>query len=740
MYNYAHMLPSGRGAVAQNPAAALALIPLPGAQAEPMIGAAMNRYALPGLIDTPTAEMMPDATLGATLSYSQVDSRVGLTFQALPRVSVALRYGRFDSTEQSRGYVRDRSLDLRLQLLDESRDGWRPAVAVGLQDAIGTGFYSSEYIVATKTLSPRLRVSAGLGWGRLASSGSIGAPFGDRPGPDEGTGGKLNADAWFKGDVAPFAGVQWKATDRLTLAAEWSGDDYACETGRAEDCARTAWLSDDEELRTNLNLGLTWQAGQNYQVSGYLLGGTHVGLQVSMALNPRQAPYPSGLEKAPAPVRPRPAPAADPEGWSGAWSADPTAQPAIQKALGDALAKEGQQLESMALSSNRAEVRIRNNRYIQQAEAVGRTARLMTRALPPSVETLVITSVEDGIPTSSVTLRRSDVERLENTEAGQIAAAAVLTDADPRPAGLVPTPGMLPRFQWAIKPYLSTGLFDPDEPFRYEIGGAASVKYELLPGLVAKGTVRQRAFGNADQEAPGTYTVDEYLALTDDEITEGNNGVYRVRSDSRMYSGNDSLQVPELTLNWYARPTDTIYTRLTGGLLEKMYGGVSAEALWKPVNSPLGLGVEINRVRKRDYEDAFQFLDYEATTGHVSAYYEFGQGFVGQIDAGKYLAGDVGATLTLTREFANGWEVGAYLTKTDLSDEEFGEGSFDKGVTIRVPLAWGVGEPSLRTVGGTISSLNRDGGQRVKVDGRLYNTIRDSHSAKMYDGWGKFWR
>ncbi|WP_262983315.1 YjbH domain-containing protein [Paracoccus mutanolyticus] len=87
-----------------------------------------------------------------------------------------------------------------------------------------------------------------------------------------------------------------------------------------------------------------------------------------------------------------PAPAADPDGWSGAWSADPTAQPAIQKALGDALAKEGQMLESMALDANRAEVRIRNNRYIQQAEAVGRTARLMTRALPPSVETFVITS------------------------------------------------------------------------------------------------------------------------------------------------------------------------------------------------------------------------------------------------------------------------------------------------------------------------------------------------------------
>ena len=446
-------------------------------------------------------------------------------------------------------------------------------------------------------------------------------------------------------------------------------------------------------------------------LGAYLLGGTHVGIQASMTLNPRRAPYPSGLEKAPAPVRPRVAPSADPEGWAGVWASAPTAQPAIQKALGDALAKEGQTLESMVLTANRAEVRIRNNRYIQHAEAVGRTARLMTRALPPSVETFVITSVESGMPTSSLTMRRADVERLENTEAGQIAAAAVMTDADPRPAGLVQSPGIAPRFSW-----------------------------QLRPGLVVKGTLRQRVFGNADQKAPGDRTADEYLAMSDDEIAADNNGVYRVRSDGRMYSGNKGLRIPDLTLNWYARPTDTVYTRVTVGLLENMYGGVSTEALWKPVNSRLALGAEINRVRKRDYRDNFEFLDYETTTGHLSAYYEFGGGFTGQLDVGRYLAGDDGATVTLTREFASGWEIGAYATKTDLSADEFGEGSFDKGVTIRVPLSFAVGTPSKRTVGGTISSLNRDGGQKVRVDGRLYDTIRDSHSTRMYDGWGRFWR
>ena len=39
-----------------------------------------------------------------------------------------------------------------------------------------------------------------------------------------------------------------------------------------------------------------------------------------------------------------------------------------------------------------------------------------------------------------------------------------------------------------------------------------------------------------------------------------------------------------------------------------------------------------------------------------------------------------------------------------------------------------------------IRSLSRDGGARVRVDGRLYESIRASQTNKLYDGWGKFWR
>lgn len=700
------------------------------AVADPMLGRSMSAYGLPGGIDTPTAETLADGTLGATVSLSDYGRRGNVFFQALPGLTTVLRYGRVDGIDDFRqeGFISDRSADLRYQIVDE--DGWRPAVAVGLQDFLGTGVYSGEYIVATRNVTPTVRASVGLGWGVLAGKPRV-IDVTDQ-------GGTPNVDQWFTGGAKPFASVSWQVNDRLNLVAEYSNDIYVARYSNGRD------FQQGDAPGSKLNVGASYRFGRNYEAGIYAIGTETIGAQFTIALNPRDAAFPSGLEKAPAPVRPRVPPAQDPDGWSGSWSQDPTAQPAIQKALGDAMAKEGQLLESMALTATRAEVRLRNQRYINQAEAVGRTARLMTRALPPSVETFVITSTSDGMPTSSVTLRRSDVERLENTQAGLIADAATLSDAVPV-AGLVQTPGLYPRFRWSVKPYLDIGIFSAEDGLTHEVGAEARASYEIMPGLIATGALRQRAFGDIGQRGPGIpgeratyYTPEFYQDNPALETTP--EGLPRVRSDTRMYTGNSSPVIPELTLAWYAKPTQDVYTRITVGLLERAYGGVSAEALWKPANSPLAFGTEVNRVKKRDFDQLFDFRDYEVTTGHVSAYYEFTQGFTAQVDVGRYLAGDVGATVTLAREFANGWQIGAYATKTDLSAEEFGEGSFDKGVTLSIPLGWATGQASRDRVSTNIRSLSRDGGSRLNVNGRLYDRVRESHTVDLYEGWGRFWR
>ena len=94
------------------------------------------------------------------------------------------------------------------------------------------------------------------------------------------------------------------------------------------------------------------------------------------------------------------------------------------------------------------------------------------------------------------------------------------------------------------------------------------------------------------------------------------------------------------------------------------------------------------KVYKRDYSWRFGLLDYENTLATANFYYRnFGTiPFDMRVSAGEYLAGDVGFTLELSRSFYNGVQFGAFATFTDVTTEQFGEGSFDKGIFFNIPI------------------------------------------------------
>ena len=55
-----------------------------------------------------------------------------------------------------------------------------------------------------------------------------------------------------------------------------------------------------------------------------------------------------------------------------------------------------------------------------------------------------------------------------------------------------------------------------------------------------------------------------------------------------------------------------------------------------------------------------------------------------KVSAGEYLAGDVGYTIEFSRSFVSGVQFGAFATFTDVTFEQFGEGSFDKGIFFNI--------------------------------------------------------
>ena len=57
-----------------------------------------------------------------------------------------------------------------------------------------------------------------------------------------------------------------------------------------------------------------------------------------------------------------------------------------------------------------------------------------------------------------------------------------------------------------------------------------------------------------------------------------------------------------------------------------------------------------------------------------------------KMSIGEYLAGDFGTTIELSRSYANGMNFGVFASFTDVTSEQFGEGSFDKGIFFNIPI------------------------------------------------------
>ncbi|MFZ1470959.1 MAG: YjbH domain-containing protein, partial [Paracoccaceae bacterium] len=659
---------------------------------------------VPGVIDMPSGEAMRDGMIGITASMIGPQYRTTLTFQFTPRLTGSYRFtsnGNWSDVVNTDGYetYNDRSFDLRFLVLKET--AYLPSVTIGLQDFIGTGLFSAEYLVATKTFSDRVKVTAGLGWGRLGSYGDIGTPFGARPPVVLGQGGKPSLDQWFRGPAAPFMGVEWKINDRWTAKAEYSSDDYALESG----------VHQIFERNSPFNFGVEYQRGDQMRIGLYSMYGSEIGLSFNLVLDPKRRPSMGILGPAPVAVGTRPSRSSDPGAYDGGWVQQPDAGEILYSKLSKRLAVDGMTIEHLSYSAGKVHLRVKSAQIDAGPQAIGRAARALSQVMPASVEVFEIVPVVRGMGTSKITIRRSDLEALEHQPANDAALRdrVQITDAGPVPDGGLGYGDAYPKFKWSATP-----AFRISQPMVGEVGLRFSASYQLTPGLVVSGSVYQ---GLADN-------LDEYIFRLEDVSK-----LPHVRSDGHQYNVEGTTAVERLTLAWYAKPGDNLYSRVTLGYLERMHAGISGEVLWKPVNSRLALGAEVNYSMQRDRDGGFGVseYDYGIATGHLSAYYDFGGGYLGQLDVGRYLAGDSGATISLDREFGNGVKVGAFATLTTASAVEFGEGSFDKGLRITIPMNWVLGQPDRREVTTTLRPLQRDGGARLDVEGRLYESIRDYH-------------
>ena len=674
----------------------------------PQITTAENRhltmasnFGLPGIIDLPSARRFPDGELVITQQVHKSLARSGISFQALPRIGFSFRYsGHGINGSEAYGRINhDRSFDVHISLLDEQK--YFPAISLGLRDFIGTGWYSSEYITGTKSIG-NFELTAGLGFGRLAGRNTFSNPLGElssrfdrREGNKVGRGGTLGTINWFQGNTAAFYGLKYLIGDKITISTEYTPDLMGKEI-------------------SYLDINSPWNYGVNYQFNDYFslaaqyLHGSQLSFTANVKVNPSRPPLLGGKDLAPVPMRLR---------GEETLPIKENDETIIRKVL----KADRFELHYLKFETNTVNIGVYNTKFRSQAQAVGRIASTLQRFTSDAIKVANISFYLTDLRTANY---RVDLEKITGEQFNPVKIAKKNPSITATDIDIIKLKNKGQRFTWGIGPYVAHRLFNPDLPLSWETGVEVVAGYKLATGIKLSGAVRKSALGN----------------LTENK-RRSNSVLPRVHSDWPLYDfAGQSGHIHELTLSYVGNIAPGLYGRVHGGLLEPFFAGIGGELLYKPIHWPLGIGLDIHKVRKRDYDMQFNLLDYETTVGHLSFYYDAGGMFDIEVNFGRYLAGDWGATTTVSREFGSGWEIGGYATLTDVPFATFGEGSFDKAIFVSIPIDWITSTPSQAQRILTLRPITRDGGANLASARSLNRHLKRSHNAAFKREYGRLWK
>lgn len=788
-----------------------------------------------GLIEMPSARMASDGQL--SLTVGDVDAnmwRVGLGFQVLPWLEGTFRYNHIPNFFPGGGALFDRSFGLKVRLFPET--AYTPAVAVGARDIVGTGVFGQEFVVLSKRFWD-FDITAGLGWGRLASTDMFDNPLGlisdrfNHRNADTGEGGTISFGQLFHGPhTSVFGGINWQTPiDDLNLIVEYSSDRYLAErrnthffTRMPVNVAVNYRVFDNVSLMAGYLYGTTWggaisihfdpktdifaqrigtpppppairdpqqkqlaldelnrqnqittvkrgglavdlgtdptelreilsaapsSAARDYEIDGRTLAINVEGpadldaqcrifAQVAANSIPgidtiaitELADHDGHVVLCPVQRHDQPPPAKSAP--TGGLIPDPAGAPVIdeqtlqfrptisdphlaeQKIREDA-AKQKLEIDAVAVGGGTALVYVSNTKYFFEAEAIGRLARVLLSDTPGDIEVFRIVSIYHGVPMRETKILRSDLERVITMygSGAELRASTSILDAPWDNPVLDAQQNDYPRFGWSLAPRLARSFFDPKLPARFGLFADLSAYTELLPGLTLETLLEGKLLSNLGSSF------------------SNNSLLPHVRSDFPLYYSEGANGISNLDAVYRTRLAPDVYAEVKAGYLEDMFAGVGGQVLWRPNGERWALGADVYQVWQRDFNRLFGLRDYHVVTGHVTLYYESPwYGLNLQLHGGRYLAGDWGGTIQISRVFSTGIEIGAFATFTDVPFQQFGEGSFDKGVIVRIPLEWALPLNTQSAANFDFRPLTRDGGQRLSGDDSLYSeTTRTSY-------------
>lgn len=381
---------------------------------------------------------------------------------------------------------------------------------------------------------------------------------------------------------------------------------------------------------------------------------------------------------------------------------------------------------SISLGKQRVAVRKETGPYFSEVKNMGRTARILTREMPDNVEEFLIISEKDGIEVSRVSLLRQDLEKASDYRSSPEEIWANTGVRSPgTPSGVAPggdryQPSSQIHFDWGIKPELLSHFGgNEDGRFRADLSANLFGSVQITRQVKFSAELKQYIVGDIDK-----------IPL------DGRPGIPKVRSDIARYAREGRTALDQLHLDYISQIDRNIYARLTGGLLESMFGGFGAEILYRPYAHNFAVGLDVNWVKQRDYNQIFSFRDYDVLTGHATVYHEnTTYNISSKLSVGRYLAGDFGATFDVSRRFSNGVRIGVWATVTDMASDDFGAGSFDKGIYLTLPLEIFWYRPTQEKMRFNFRSLGKNGGQKLDRAASLYEMLSSGRRNRIAEDW-----
>ncbi|MES2208456.1 MAG: YjbH domain-containing protein [Pseudomonadota bacterium] len=675
-----------------------------------------------GLLQTPTARMEEAGHLSYTYSNTYPYTRNNIFLQPLDWLEFGFRYTNISNRSYGPQSYKDKSIDAKFRILKES--AYLPELALGFRDVAGTGYFSGEYIVANKRMG-NFDLSLGLGWGYLGKADTIKNPlslfssrFNTRSN-NYGQGGKLSTDSYFHGSTAFFGGIQYQTPwDSLLLKLELDGNDYQKEPS-----------ANNQKRSSPLNIGAVYRFSPNIDISLGLERGNKALLGVSLHAQMDKHFIPKVSMPKPVPVAIKPIGSSEFKDATSQVSAlattnittAATAQPSYRNTIDD--------IESQTNWRIR-EIRHQNTTWLiivtkdggYYHERLDRMIGVLHRDAPTDITHFRIRYESYGVVTAEHAVDRKEwmqqqtrlMRPSEEKKAITLESEAssnsdsIAQESSTTPSSQVIASKPTKRFDGGLGISYSHTLGGPDGFLLYNIAAEATAKVNLWKGAFVSGVVDARLIDNYDKFR-----------------TTGTSNLPRVRTYLREYLTTSRYTMPRLQATQLVKLSDSQFVSAYGGYLETMFAGVGGEYLWRPNNSRLAIGIDANKVQQRAFEQNFDLRDYKTTTGHVTAYWDTGwQDILATVSAGKYLAGDKGVTVDIRKTFKNGVTMGVFATKTNASAQQFGEGSFNKGIYLTFPFDLLL--TSYSDTKGTIlwTPLTRDGGAKLNRSVNLYDYTR----------------